>query len=62
MWFKNPLEYFERYPEVDILATTDVRRPTNSDDGLEAPQACGMADMNIGKGYGCTGVGLHDSM
>ena len=63
MWFKNPLEYFARYPEVDVLATTDVRRPTNNDDGLEAPQACGMADMNIGEGVeNAVGVGLHDRM
>ena len=60
VWFKNPLEYFARYPEVDVLATTDVRRPTNNDDGLEAPQACGMADMNIGEGHGLSG--LQDSM
>ena len=48
MWLKNPLPYFDRYPEADILATTDLRAPSVEDDGLELPAAIGWADLNIG--------------
>ena len=45
----DPTKYFLRYPEADILASSDALNPTNppGDDGLEKPDAIHAA-MNIG--------------
>ncbi|MCL7036145.1 hypothetical protein MKW94_028607 [Papaver nudicaule] len=36
VWLKNPLPYLARYPEADILTSTDQVVPTVVDDSLEA--------------------------
>ncbi|EPS61907.1 hypothetical protein M569_12886, partial [Genlisea aurea] len=35
VWLKNPLPYLARYPEADLLTSTDQITPTVSDDQLE---------------------------
>ncbi|XP_065029426.1 arabinosyltransferase XEG113-like [Musa acuminata AAA Group] len=35
VWLKNPLPYFARFPEADLLTSTDHLRPTTTDDSLE---------------------------
>lgn len=49
MWLHNPLPYFAKYPEADILATSDGTAPTHDDGGLEDPQIIGRHDLNIGQ-------------
>lgn len=46
-WLQNPLPYFNRYPEADVLTSTDQLSETVTDDSLELfPQA--GASFNIG--------------
>ncbi|KAF6158861.1 hypothetical protein GIB67_012504 [Kingdonia uniflora] len=47
VWLKNPLPYFARFPEADILTSTDKLVPTVADDRLEIWQQV-TADYNIG--------------
>lgn len=49
VWINDPTEYFERFPEADILASSDGLTPSNpkGDDNLEAVEAIHSA-MNIG--------------
>ncbi|PSC68170.1 glycosyltransferase family 77 [Micractinium conductrix] len=49
VWINDPTEYFERFPEADILASSDDLDPSNQpgDDGLEQLDAIHSA-MNIG--------------
>ena len=46
-WLKNPLPYFGRYSEADILTSTDQLGPTVQDDSLEKWPEAG-ASFNIG--------------
>ncbi|GFR51919.1 hypothetical protein Agub_g14403 [Astrephomene gubernaculifera] len=46
-WVKNPIPFFHRYPEADILTSTDQLAPTVSDDSLERFPHAGSA-FNIG--------------
>ncbi|KXZ43660.1 hypothetical protein GPECTOR_83g272 [Gonium pectorale] len=46
-WVKNPIPYFHRYPEADILTSTDQLGPTVKDDSLERFPHAGSA-FNIG--------------
>ncbi|GIL83523.1 hypothetical protein Vretimale_10343 [Volvox reticuliferus] len=46
-WLKNPIPYFHRYPEADILTSTDQLSPTVKDDSLEQFPHAGSA-FNIG--------------
>ncbi|KAG2496814.1 hypothetical protein HYH03_005220 [Edaphochlamys debaryana] len=46
-WLKNPIPYFHRYPEADILTSTDQLGPTVTDDSLEKFPQAGSA-FNIG--------------
>ncbi|KAJ9549635.1 hypothetical protein OSB04_022178 [Centaurea solstitialis] len=47
VWLKNPLPYLARYPEADVLTSTDQVTPTVSDDRLDIWQQVGAA-YNIG--------------
>ncbi|XP_047338278.1 arabinosyltransferase XEG113 [Impatiens glandulifera] len=47
VWLKNPLPYFARFPEADILTSTDQVAPTVADDGLDSWELAGAA-YNIG--------------
>ncbi|XP_010540709.1 PREDICTED: arabinosyltransferase XEG113-like [Tarenaya hassleriana] len=47
VWLKNPLPYLARYPEADILTSTDEVVPTVVDDSLDIWQQV-EADYNIG--------------
>ncbi|KAF6158859.1 hypothetical protein GIB67_012502 [Kingdonia uniflora] len=47
VWLKNPLPYFSRFPEADILTSTDQVVTTVVDDRLENWQQV-SADSNIG--------------
>ncbi|CAN1804053.1 Arabinosyltransferase XEG113 [Linum perenne] len=47
VWFKNPLPYLARYPEADVLTSSDQVVPTVTDDRLEIWQQVGAA-FNIG--------------
>ncbi|CAL9195932.1 unnamed protein product [Musa hybrid cultivar] len=38
VWLKNPLPYFARFPEADMLTSSDQIRPTTTDDSLEVWQ------------------------
>ncbi|PNH05114.1 hypothetical protein TSOC_008654, partial [Tetrabaena socialis] len=46
-WVKNPIPYIHRYPEADILTSTDQLGPTVQDDSLERFPDAGSA-FNIG--------------
>ena len=35
VWMRNPFEYFKRYPEADILTSSDHLHWTHEDEGLE---------------------------
>ncbi|DBA94310.1 TPA: hypothetical protein ACH3X1_001922 [Trebouxia sp. C0004] len=48
VWLQNPLPYFARFPEADILVSSDATAPTHDDEGLEDPQVIGRHDLNIG--------------
>ncbi|KAJ1396827.1 Tetratricopeptide-like helical domain superfamily [Sesbania bispinosa] len=47
VWLKNPLPYLARYPEADVLTSSDQVVPTVVDDSLEIWQEAGAA-YNIG--------------
>ncbi|GKD75215.1 arabinosyltransferase XEG113, partial [Tanacetum coccineum] len=47
VWLKNPLPYLARYPEADVLTSTDQVTPTVTDDRLDLWQQVGGA-YNIG--------------
>lgn len=47
VWLKNPLPYLARYPEADVLTSTDQVTPTVVDDRLDIWQQVGAA-YNIG--------------
>ncbi|CAH9080754.1 unnamed protein product [Cuscuta epithymum] len=47
VWLKNPLPYIARFPEADILTSTDQVAPTVTDDSLDIWQLVGAA-YNIG--------------
>ncbi|KAI4370809.1 hypothetical protein MLD38_019118 [Melastoma candidum] len=47
VWLKNPLPYLARYPEADVLTSTDQVVPTVVDDSLDIWQKVGGA-YNIG--------------
>lgn len=47
VWLKNPLPYLARYPEADVLTSTDQVTPTVSDDRLDIWKEVGGA-YNIG--------------
>lgn len=47
VWMRNPFEYFKRYPEADILTSSDYVGWTHGDEGLEDPARAGSA-FNIG--------------
>lgn len=54
VWLRDPTEYFERFPEADILTSSDGSRPTQpdiGDDGLEMPDGVHSA-LNIGARLG----------
>ncbi|KAJ8555268.1 hypothetical protein K7X08_012764 [Anisodus acutangulus] len=47
VWLKNPLPYIARFPEADVLTSTDQTVPTVTDDRLDMWQEVGAA-YNIG--------------
>ncbi|XP_062118166.1 arabinosyltransferase XEG113 [Humulus lupulus] len=47
VWLKNPLPYLARYPEADVLTSSDQVAPTVVDDSLDRWQQVGAA-YNIG--------------
>lgn len=47
VWLRNPFAYFKRYPEADILTSSDFVSWTHGDEGLEDPRIAGSA-YNIG--------------
>ncbi|KAG6391395.1 hypothetical protein SASPL_149149 [Salvia splendens] len=47
VWLKNPLPYLARFPEADVLTSTDQLAPTVVDDRLDDWKLAG-ADYNIG--------------
>eukprot|EP00892_Ulva_mutabilis_P011070 jgi/Ulvmu1/8335/UM042_0041.1 len=47
VWMRNPFEYFKRYPEADILTSSDYLAWTHGDEGLEDARKAGSA-YNIG--------------
>ncbi|KAM3322611.1 arabinosyltransferase [Capsicum chacoense] len=47
VWLKNPLPYIARFPEADVLTSTDQTVPTVTDDRLDKWQEVGAA-YNIG--------------
>jgi hypothetical protein len=47
VWLKNPLPYLSRYPDADILTSTDQVTPTVVDDSLDLWQQA-LAAYNIG--------------
>ncbi|THG11465.1 hypothetical protein TEA_007232 [Camellia sinensis var. sinensis] len=47
IWLKNPLPYLSRFPEADVLTSTDVLTATFSDDSLDNWKEVGNA-YNIG--------------
>mmetsp|Transcript_24594 Transcript_24594/g.84113 ORF Transcript_24594/g.84113 Transcript_24594/m.84113 type:complete len:693 (+) Transcript_24594:292-2370(+) len=46
-WMRDPREYMNRYPEADILSSSDHLASTVKDDGLENPSVA-YSPMNIG--------------
>jgi Nucleotide-diphospho-sugar transferase len=47
VWLRNPFAYFKRYPEADILTSSDSLRWTHEDEGLEDARRA-QAAFNIG--------------
>jgi hypothetical protein len=41
VWMRNPFEYFKRYPEADVLTSSDYLSWTHEDEGLEDYQVFG---------------------
>lgn len=52
MWLQDPLPYFAKFPQADVLATSDTVAPTHDDEGLEDPQVMGRYELNIGEQLG----------
>ena len=48
MWLQDPLPFFARFSEADILASTDAVAPSHDDGGLEEPRLIGQFGLNIG--------------
>eukprot|EP00798_Chlamydomonas_sp_ICE-L_P029963 gene29963-18030_t len=46
-WLRDPIPYFQRYPEADVLTSTDELRETVPDESLEDNRKSG-ASFNIG--------------
>jgi hypothetical protein len=46
-WMRNPFEYMKRYPEADILTSSDFLTWSHTDEGLEDARVAG-SDYNIG--------------
>eukprot|EP00798_Chlamydomonas_sp_ICE-L_P001848 gene1848-33268_t len=46
-WLRDPIPYFKRYPDADVLTSTDELHETVPDEKLENPRASG-ASFNIG--------------
>lgn len=47
VWLRRPFEYVKRYPEADVLTSSDSLAETHPDDGLEDWRRAGAA-YNIG--------------
>ncbi|CAK0784493.1 hypothetical protein CVIRNUC_007697 [Coccomyxa viridis] len=48
VWLKDPLPYMAKYPEADILTSSDHLRNTTGDDGLEIwPDSASAANIGI---------------
>lgn len=47
VWLRSPFEYMKRYPEADILTSSDHLAPTTPDGGLESGVLASSA-YNIG--------------
>ncbi len=48
VWLRNPIPYFQRYPEADILTSTDHLSNTVNDESLEKwPEAASAANIGI---------------
>ncbi|GFR44270.1 hypothetical protein Agub_g5475 [Astrephomene gubernaculifera] len=48
LWLRNPLPYFDRYPEADILTSSDNMAATVNDESLERyPEAGAAANIGI---------------
>ncbi|XP_078445651.1 arabinosyltransferase XEG113-like isoform X2 [Wolffia australiana] len=48
VWLKNPMPYLARFPEADILSSTDALVPTVTDDSLEDWKHVVRYALNIG--------------
>ncbi|XP_078446080.1 arabinosyltransferase XEG113-like [Wolffia australiana] len=48
VWLKNPFSYLARFPEADILSSTDSLVPTVTDDSLEDWELLVRGALNIG--------------
>ena len=49
VWLQDPQPYFGRFPQANILATSDAVAPSRDDGNLDDPQVIGRADLNIGQ-------------
>ncbi|EPS68350.1 hypothetical protein M569_06419, partial [Genlisea aurea] len=47
IWLKNPLPYLARYPEADVLTSSDQVAPTVGDDQLERFETVGTYNIGI---------------
>lgn len=48
VWLRNPIPYFQRYPEADILTSSDHLANTVDDESLERwPEAASAANIGI---------------
>jgi hypothetical protein len=48
VWLRNPIPYFQRYPDADVLTSSDHLAATVKDEGLELwPQAASAANIGI---------------
>ena len=47
VWIQNPVPYMQQYPEADVLTSSDLLEPTETDGGLESWRAAYSA-ANIG--------------
>lgn len=48
VWIRDPTEYMERYPEADVLTSSDHLAASSKDGSLEAPQDAANSAANIG--------------
>ena len=47
-WMRNPIPYMEKYPDADVLVSSDHLAPTSTDGGLEMfPEAGSAANIGI---------------